>query len=330
MRVGETEMDFLLNDLSFHGQFTSLGAFKAAIERLMNMRNVARSFGRELHCHRDLLRASVMNNMTMQQAVAQFTVDQRRSIQLWMTKSGPFWEDAREHSPDEWLEHSGSVVTDTAVGEVAWSQKQGSSRALISLNPSNWNFSPISVDWCTDDDAKQTIQVVNYWGCDAFKLALAQAPRPLQSWLDLKERAEGHCKNITFAHDAFEPLNGTPFMLSAANGLLFLAEKLDRFKACFDVNGQRTSEGNEIYQDFFTGSKGKGGRGARFTDSSESEKNEFRKELTFKHPTDATQTLLCPWHGKVQTPQLRIHFSYPVRAEAPLYVVYVGPKITKR
>lgn len=322
MRVGGIEMNFLLNDLSFHGQFASLLDFKVAIDRLMNMRNLARSFGRELHCHRGLTHVNVMNNMTMQQAVAQFSVDQQRAIRLWITKSGPFWEDDRKHCLDEWLEHAGDVVTDTAVGEVAWCQRHGGdAQALVSLSPSNWNFSPVSVDWVAEDGAKQTIQVVNYWDCNALKWALEQAPSSLKSWLDLKERAEVLCKNITFSHDAFEPLNGTPFMLSAAKRLLFILEKLDKLKVCFDENGQRTAEGNEIYQNFFTGV---------ISDSSESEKNEFRKEMTFRNPTAATQMLFCPWHGKVKTPQLRIHFSYPVRADEPLYVVYVGPKITKR
>ncbi len=107
-------------------------------------------------------------------------------------------------------------------------------------------------------------------------------------------------------------------------------EILNRFKVCFDEKGQRTAEGNTIYQDFFTGKKEGGGHGAMFSDSSDSEKNEFGKELTFNHPGAPTQTLFCPWHGKVQTPQLRVHFSDPIRANEPLYVVYVGPKLTKR
>jgi hypothetical protein len=329
-RVGEIEMEFLLNDLSFHGQFASLGDFNAAIDRLMSMRNVARSFGRELYCHRGLTLVSVMHNMTMQQAVASLPMDKKRAILSWMTKSGPFWEDGREHSSNEYLEHCGSVVTDTALGEVAWRQKHGVERGMVSLNPSNWLFSPISVDWVADEGVKQTIQVVNYWNDALFESALEQAPLPLRSWQDLKERAESRCKNLTFAHDAFAPLDNTPFVFNAAGQLLLRLEKLDRFKVCFDENGQRTAEGNEIYQDFFTGSKGGGGRGSWFSDSSESEKNNFKKELTFKQPADATQTLFCPWHGKVQTPQLRIHFSYPVRADEPLYIVYVGPKRTKR
>ena len=41
--------------------------------------------------------------------------------------------------------------------------------------------------------------------------------------------------------------------------------------------------------------------------------------------------LFCPWHGKVSTRTLRIHFSPgQIRASDPLYVVYVGPKLTKR
>ena len=51
---------------------------------------------------------------------------------------------------------------------------------------------------------------------------------------------------------------------------------------------------------------------------------------TWLRGDDPTKTLFCPWHGKVQTPQLRVHFSYPIRANEPLYIVYVGPKLTKR
>jgi hypothetical protein len=42
------------------------------------------------------------------------------------------------------------------------------------------------------------------------------------------------------------------------------------------------------------------------------------------------EKIFCTWHGKVKTPQYRIHFSWPISAVAPLYVVYIGPKITKR
>jgi len=52
--------------------------------------------------------------------------------------------------------------------------------------------------------------------------------------------------------------------------------------------------------------------------------------MTFPDPDVQGETLFCSWHGKVKTPQYRIHFSWPVTAASPVYVVYVGPKITKR
>lgn len=93
---------------------------------------------------------------------------------------------------------------------------------------------------------------------------------------------------------------------------------------------RESTKRDEIYRNFFTGKKGGGGRGALFSDSSDDEKIKFETEMRFKHPAEVNKTLFCPWHGKVQTPPLRIHFSWPVRADDPLYVVYVGPKITKR
>ncbi len=101
-------------------------------------------------------------------------------------------------------------------------------------------------------------------------------------------------------------------------------DTLNKSCGCFDEKGKRTAEGDQIYADHFTGEK------AWFSDSSSREKNMFRPELTFRHPEQLDEYLFCPWHGKVKTPQIRIHFSWPIAANAPVYIVYVGPKITKR
>ena len=117
---------------------------------------------------------------------------------------------------------------------------------------------------------------------------------------------------------------GHPFVPSAAERIRVLLHTLDRFKGCFNEQGQRNDEGHALYANHFSVQKG------WFSDSSDAEKNEFHAELTFPHPQRPGETLFCPWHGKVKTPQIRIHFSWPVRANEPLYVVYVGPKRTKR
>lgn len=323
-------MELLFNDLSLHGQFPNLASFRAAIERLMAIRQIAQRFGRSLHCHRNVAQAPVTPAMTMPRAVQALTLEERRVLMQWLTQHGPFWEDARNHRPDDWLECSGRIVTDTAVGEAAWCCLNGIERTLVSLTPSNWHYSPVPVDWVSETGDRTTARVANYWDSTAIEAALQAAAPPLASWGQLEALATAQCPQLTFAAGAFASLIGHPFVSGAAHRLMFILKTLNRFKSCFDSKGERTPEGHEIYRDFFTGRKGEGGRGALFSDSSDDEKRRFEMEMTFKHPADTSRTLFCPWHGKVQTPALRVHFSSPVRADEPLYVVYVGPKIAKR
>ena len=315
-------MQVLLNDLSLHGQFSSIPDFQKSIRYIMSIRNKTRQFGRELYCHRNVAQAQITHELTMQQAIQQFDQNERRAVMGWLTQHGPFWEDERSHDPDDYLEYQEQVVTDTALGEAAYHCFSGSAYHLVSLAPSDWMFTPIPITWQRNEIA--SIGVPNHWEISTLETALRAATPPIQSWEQLASVMPRRCTNLTFATDSFEPLSGHPFVNSAAQRIVELLETLDKFKSCFDAQGQRTSEGQRIYQDHFTGEK------AWFTDSSDSEKNEFEAKLTFTHPTKDSETLFCTWHGKVKTPQFRIHFSWPIRANEPLYVVYVGSKLTKR
>ena len=42
------------------------------------------------------------------------------------------------------------------------------------------------------------------------------------------------------------------------------------------------------------------------------------------------EALPCSWHGKVRSMTLRMHFSWPVQYGKPVYVMYIGQKITRR
>ena len=68
----------------------------------------------------------------------------------------------------------------------------------------------------------------------------------------------------------------------------------------------------------------------RIPKNGSSEKRQFQSVLIFAHPDDPGKTLSCTWHGKVSHLTLRLHFSWPVEANKPVYVVYAGSKITKR
>lgn len=324
-------MSFLLNELSLHGQFNDIASFEKALSTVMEIRKLIKQQGHKLVCSRNLLQRDILSHPKHQLSQLANRLDQnrRRALMSWITREGPFWEARRQHSEDDYFEYDDEIVTDSALGEAAWLCANGNECSLVSFMPSDWYHSPLSIEWHLPTEDIQTIDIHNYWEIDQIRNVLTTLLEPLSSWRDLQQRAVSHCNNLTFSEQAFNPLQAQPFVLGAANRLLFLLEKLNQFATCFDENGQRNEEGNKIYQDFFTGKKGQGGHGAPFSDSSEDEKRRFKKQLTFKNPQKNNSELFCPMHGKTQTPQLRFHFSWPINVNEPVYIVYVGPKLTK-
>ena len=284
---------------------------------------MARQFGRDLQCHRNVANAHVMPGWPMPRAVQALRKDEQRVLMQWLARRGPFWDDDREHSADDWLECNGKIVTDTAVGEAAYCLLTGIERGLVSIIPSSWLKSPVAVIW-RDNGQRRHVDVCNYWDAAALKAALAAAPVPIKSWDDLATEARMRCPDLTFADSSFNPLEGVPFGKGAADRLLQRLAVLQNLKRCFNERGERTPEGHQLYEMHFTGRK------SWFSDSSDAEKTYFESKLTFPHPETSSESLFCSWHGKVKTPQLRIHYFWTMRVSDPAYVVYVGPKITKR
>ena len=321
--MGCLTVELLFNDLSVHGQFPDVPTFKASIGRVMHIRTVMRRFRLNLYCHWNVANRQVTQDRSLPQVIGALDRDSRQALMGWLMRHGPFWEDVREHSGDEYLEYEGEVVTDSAVGEAAYNRFHGIDQGVVSMDPSDWLSSPLTVTWVRDGQAPG-VDVPNFWEADTLKIALEAARAPLASWPDLEMTARARCPDLTFSQESFAPLNGYPFHEGVATRLLRLFNVLHDLKNSFDEHGERTPEGHELYATHFTGDK------AHFSDSSPTEKNDFRTALTFPHPERRSEPLFCTWHGKVKTPQLRIHFSWPIRKDEPLYVVYVGPKITKR
>ena len=319
-------MELFANEMSIHRQFNDLPTFHGALERLMGMRGVAHRFGRNVYCHRALAGAEPIPGIRMQQAVQRLADNKRRALMIWLTSGGPFWDDLRRHDPNDWLECRDEIVTDTAVGEAAYRTLLGAKCALISAVPSDWNYSPVEVSWNREaeglDDRTATIE--NWRDAVTLEARLQDAAPPIRSWTDLDDVAKARFGSLTFADRCFGPLAGIPFAKSAADRFLILLNILDRLANAFDARGAPTSGNIAIYRDYFSGEN------ALFTDSSVSEKRRFRSGLTFPHPDKPGESLSCTWHGKVYHMTLRLHFSWPIRADEPVYVVYAGPKLTKR
>ncbi len=317
-------MEVLLNELSLHGQFCNIQEFQIAIDAIMLARKKMKQFGRELHCYRNFRQSQVTHDLNLQQAVQQLDRNKQRDVLTWLTKEGPFWDDSRQHDADEYLECQNQVVTDNALGEIAYQCFSGNNYQAFSFNPSSWLINSLSVIWHRNSETINHIEVINHWDIATLETSLQTASPVIKSWQQLAQEMPTRCPNLTFSEDSFSTLYSHPFVDGAAKRIVELLVTLDKFKTCFDEQGQMTSEGHHLYQEHFTGDK------AWFSDSSSSEKIDFKNELTFNHPNNKTEKLFCPWHGKVKTPQIRIHFSWPVRANELLYIPYIGPKITKR
>ena len=320
-------MDLLANDLSIHEQFHDIASFRAALTRLMAMRSVAQSFGQDVHCHHALVNVKPMPGVQMQKAIGQLADrNEQRAAMGWLTKGGPFWDDLRQHDTDDWLECRGDIVTDTAVGEAAFRTLHSVECELVSVTPSDWDCSPVEVIWRREaeglDDKTATLR--NWREAITLKEGLRNAALPIQSWDNLHEASTNRFKGLTIAGNCFEPLDGVPFARSSADRILVLLSILDRLAQAFEMDGARTPEGHQIYQDYFTRDT------ALFSDSSDPEKTKFRKALTFRNPNDPEKELFCTWHCKERHKNLRLHFSWPIEYGKPVYVVYAGPKITKR
>ncbi len=320
-------MDLLANELSVHGQFRDNRSFGDAIGRLMKMWKVAQRHGHEIHCARRFRdvepRPGVRLEPALQRSVGP---DERRLFLHWLTRGGPFWDDSRRHGPDAWLECRlecrEEVVTDTSVGEAAFRVLSGMNCGLVSLTPSDWDFTPVHV--ChRHTEATTTAKHADLpnWRCAAALEEGLRGVRPdVRAWNDLR-REMSRYPNLRFAPDCLDPLDGLPFSDGASREILRRLEVLNRFAGLVGDTGAPAHERLRLHQKHFRGRK------AWFSDSSDEEKTRFRAKMNFRHPDRPGERLFCPWHGKVKIQQIRIHFSWP---EPPIHVVYVGQKITRR
>ena len=322
-------MEFFVNDLSIHGQFQTIPAFREAFGRLMALRAVARRHGREIYCHRMLVAAKTGPNTTMKQALQGLDRDEWRAVMSWMTRGGPFWDDdnRRQHSCDDYLDVSGDeIVTDTAVGEAAFRTLHGIDCALVSVTPSDWDYTPVKAVWRrgAGDVPDETADIENWRDGAALEKRLRGAPLGIRKWADLRQISMKRFGRLVFAEDCFEPLHRLPFSRPAAERCVILLDILDKLAQSFDGNGERTEEGQKIYDDYFKGDR------AWFSDSSDTEKKRFQTKLTFDHPRRPDTTLFCTWHGKISHMTLRLHYSWSGKAKDPVFIVYAGPKITRQ
>ena len=320
-------MELMLNELSIHGQFHDATTLRDALSRIMAMKKLADDSKRVLYCRKGTLytRPARAGTPLIEVLSRDLSRDQIRVIRRWLDTSGPFWEnDPPNHDSGDMFECNNDDITGSSLAESAYCNASiGSDRRMVSLFPSEWDATHITVNWLKQNGADEEISICNYWDPSTLKVALERAALPPESWSDIEESARQRFVNLNFTPDSFSDLEARPFNSGVADRIL---ERLDVLNGIMSA-GLGSTIGQELHAKHFRGDK------AWFSDSSDSEKHnpKFRGRLTFTI-ADTNDYHFCTWHGKVNTPQLpfRIHFTWPVHPGGQLYVVYVGSKITRR
>lgn len=299
----------------------------SALSTLLRLRARSQTLRDGLFCSRSFFQRPATPDRDCHGVVAGHASREERGIILaWMTKNGPFLEDDRYEEEHDYFEFEGSDVTDQGLGEAA--RRIGASQLATVFSfiggAINFERTPLSVQHGLAESPIKFLAVPNVWDSQSLlEGAQGSLPDPT-SWETMVEYANLTFDRVLVSDAILTQLSGTTFYPAVSRRVIELLRILQNYMEGRRQDGTAGQRSNEIHQQFFTGER------ARFTDESSNNKNEFRHEMTFKDPEDQSRTIFCPWHGKIQTPQFRIHFEWPVPPnQTRLKVMYVGPKITK-
>jgi len=319
-------MEWHINDLSLDRQFANPQAFRAALEPLLQLRHRDPSLRTRLYCSRLLHARQVTATSNLQQAVIG-TRDKNfiGSVLEWMGKSGPFWDDDRQPIEDDYFHYQTHDVTNQGLGEAARRRLAGIVANAFSYkgSPLQFTTSPLSVQQGLPEEPIATVFTDNHWEIAQIEAEL-DACRTYCGWHDVLIEIRRRFIGLIISNTALDDLLPTPFSEQVTKRIFELLDVLDNLVMESDECGELSPTGRELLTKHFVGGK------AWFSDESTRNKETFKKQMTFSDPDDPSKEIVCTWHGKIKTPQIRIHFLWPrPTGQNKIKIAYIGPKITK-
>ncbi|MBA3532211.1 MAG: hypothetical protein H0T73_09855 [Ardenticatenales bacterium] len=319
-------MEVFVNEMSLHKQFDSNEAFASALKEVLLVQKICQTANHRLYCLRNIHKRRVLQDGTsFRQALQTYGNKQLLSqVMGWISKYGPFVDDERLHTADDRFEYRNKRVTNRSLGEAAARQMIDMEVATFSFKASKFCHTPLKLLFCLSDDDKTPIDLQNFWERGILEQYFQNLLPEPATWTQMIEQLKIRFPNLDFASNLLSHLEGEPFNITIANTVRERLAVLSRLKECFDEKGQRTEEGNALVKKHFGGGK------PHFTDASETEKNDpaFSKRMMFR--LENGEKVPCYWHGKINHRYFRIHFSYPIKKDEPLYIAYIGQKRTKQ
>ena len=323
-------MEWHINDLSIAGQFPDPQSFKAALEPLLQLRSREPHLRDRLYCSRSFLMSPATATSSIQQAVINAGDRSFKGLVLeWLGRAGPFWDDERQSNKDDYFEYHGHDVADQGLGEA-------SRRVLVEIDANSFSFkgNPLGftenllyIQHGLSEAPLGTVEVGNCCELDKLRGSIDLLV-PLKCWPDLQPVIYKRFNQLIISSDAMSALLPVPFSRALKDRILRLLDILNELAIESDEDSKLSQKGKEILANYFAGACDP--RQPIFKPESPTKKNNFKRELTFRDPSDESKTIFCHWHGKIQTPQTRIHFEWPrPSGQRKIKVVYIGPKITK-
>ncbi|WP_189459376.1 hypothetical protein [Jeongeupia chitinilytica] len=318
-------MAWFLNDLSLTGQYPTPEFFIEDLKQLLALRCRSPLLTSRLFCSRTICTQPVSPNHNFQQAVRGSADKTLTSLVLnWITKAGPFWEDQRQQVADDYFHYQKTEVTELGLGEASRRLLGGETLAnSVSFAAAGFDYSPLQVVQGLLEEPISTISVTNLWKWGDIQQAAEAAAPPIVNWEQMLTAARRRFEHLNLVANCSDSLKSEPFSYYAVERIFELLRVLNEYMFCMIETGAPTKRNNELMAQHFTGAK------SWFSDESESNKRNFKKELEFSDPTQPGKKFFCSWHGKIKTPQYRIHFEWPPMPRTKLSVFYIGPKITK-
>ena len=317
-------MRVFLNELSLAG-ITDLESLRETFKQLMAARGGSKNLALRLYCSRQTGETQAIHGERLLNSVSRLPRDERAVILNWLGKSGPFLDDDRMHADDDLYYLNGEDVTELGPGEAVRQRQKGNDGRLLSLHNLAFKITPLDVIHGLIEDPLETVPVPNTWNFqEVTEWANSADPEP-QNWTELLSVARNRYGRLLIGHLCDEVLGGQTFYPAVSRRVLELLRVLNSIAESADEEAKLSPLGSELVQNHFVGQK------AWFTGESAGNMEQFGAAMTFPDPADADRKIQCFWHGKVKTPQFRVHFEWPLPAGTKnIKVAYIGPKISKK
>ena len=321
-------MEWHINDLSIGGQFSNCDDFIKSFEPLLKLRLQNQILSDRLFCSRSFMLRPATKNENIHKAVAS-TGNRifKSQVIAWLAKAGPFWDDERQFIEEDYFEYQGIDVTNQGLGEVSRRSIADIDAETFSFLGSSFDFekSPIEIQQGLSEDIIQYVSIINKWTIEQLQKGL-EAIININTWPDLQEEIIRRFPQLVFSDNVMIRLFATPFSRALKNRIITLLEILNKVADETGGNGKLSEEGMRLLKNYFSGTCDT--RQPLFKPESNKNKKNFESELTFNDPDNPEKAIFCHWHGKIQTPQTRIHFEWPrPDGQKKIKIVYIGPKI---